>query len=69
MGSASHNGGMTSLPSEDQPRHSVGDDADPVMLVARIAEALPTLDGDELERLAQALDELTEAVGLALETR
>jgi hypothetical protein len=40
---------------------------DPVTLVAQIAESLPTLDADQLERLAQALDELTEAVGLALE--
>jgi hypothetical protein len=40
---------------------------DPVTLVAQIAETLPTLDPDQLERLAQALDELTEAVGLALE--
>ena len=40
---------------------------DPVTLVAKIAESLPTLDADQLERLAQALDELTEAVGLALE--
>ena len=39
---------------------------DPVALVAQIAESLPTLKGAELERLAQALDELTEAVGLRM---
>jgi len=55
---ASDNGLVTPHPSEND---------DPVTLVARIAESLPTLNGQELERLAQALDELTEAVGLALE--
>lgn len=55
---ASDNGLVTPHPSEN---------ADPVTLVARIAESLPSLHADELKRLAQALDELTEAVGLALE--
>ena len=53
---SSHNAPMTPHTPED-----------PVTLVAQIAESMPTLDADQLERLAQALDELTEAVGLALE--
>lgn len=56
---ASQNGLVTPHTPEDQG-------ADPVILVARIAESLPTLDPESLERLAQALDELTEAVGLRL---
>ncbi|HEX5860013.1 MAG TPA: hypothetical protein VFY91_18035 [Microbacterium sp.] len=42
-----------------------GRDEAPV-LVARIAEMLPGLDGARLEELASALDELTEAVGLRM---
>ena len=56
---ASHNGLVTPQTPEDEG-------ADPVILVSRIAESLPALDADALERLAQALDELTEAVGLRL---
>jgi len=41
-------------------------DEDPVLLVSRIAESLPALDAQALERLAGALDELTEAVGLLM---
>ena len=40
---------------------------DPLDLVARVAEALPRLDAAQLDRLAAALDELNEAVGLRLD--
>ena len=40
---------------------------DPVILVAQIAESLPALDQGGIERLADALDELNEAIGLRLE--
>ena len=56
---ASQNGLVTPQIPEDEG-------SDPVILVARIAESLPSLDAGALERLAQALDELTEAVGLRL---
>jgi len=39
-----------------------------VVLVAQIAEALPELDRDGVERLADALDQLNEAVGLRLDS-
>lgn len=51
------NGSMTDPAPQDE---------DPVLLVSRIAESLPTLDAKALERLAGALDELTEAVGLLM---
>jgi hypothetical protein len=43
------------------------DAVDPVILVAQIAESLPALDRDGVERLADALDELNEAIGLRLD--
>jgi hypothetical protein len=50
----------------DDTRRAVSDFEDPVLLVARIAQSLPGLDAAGLERLAGALDELTEAVGLLI---
>lgn len=57
----------TSLPDDDaRGAGAAPDGLDPVILVVQIAESLPTLDADGLERLATALDELTEAVGLRM---
>ncbi|SDH14108.1 hypothetical protein SAMN04489810_2221 [Microbacterium pygmaeum] len=42
-------------------------ETDTLKLIAQVAEALPDLDAAALERLADALDQLTEAVGLRME--
>jgi len=68
------NGPVTASPSDDHAApdadaggHGVAPEGvDPVILVSLIAESLQTHEGEALERLATALDELTEAVGLRM---
>ncbi|GAA1995531.1 hypothetical protein [Microbacterium pumilum] len=54
-------------PSDPDLARSQPEDVQPIALVARIAESLPQLDERELNELADAVESLTEAIGLRID--
>ena len=54
-------------PSDPDLARSQAEDEKPIALVARIAESLPQLDQRELDELADAVESLTEAIGLRID--
>ena len=56
----------TEGPSADAVRAAL-EDVKPIVLVGRIAELLPELSESELNALADAVEALTEAIGLRMD--